>query len=144
METREASHYRSGLIERQARVSNAHQFRRQRARSVTDRVSTPCPLCPAACPLPLDVLLRIGAATAGQHRVSNALWTMLCFLFIGHLIPSLSANSRVYDSRHLQADCQEPGSAPLRNPTLGNRVWVTFTFLSTCTSVLMSNCLIKS
>ena len=27
---------------------------------------------------------------------------------------------RVYDSRHLQADCQEPGSG--RNPALGNRV----------------------
>jgi len=37
IETREASHYRSGVIERQARVSNAHQFRRQRARSVTER-----------------------------------------------------------------------------------------------------------
>jgi len=36
------------------------------------------------------------------------------------------AYRRVYDSRHLQADCQEPGS--LRNPTLGNRVWATFTF----------------
>jgi len=77
IETREASHYRSGVIERQARVSNAHQFRRQRARSVTDRVSAPCPLCPAACPLPLDVLLRIGAATIGQHHVSYALRTML-------------------------------------------------------------------
>jgi len=34
---------------------------------------------------------------------------------------------RVYDSRHLQADCQEPGSVP--EPTLGSRVWATFTFL---------------
>jgi len=33
---------------------------------------------------------------------------------------------RVYDSRHLQADCQEPGSAP--GPTLGNRVWATLPF----------------
>ena len=24
----------------------------------------------------------------------------------------MAANRRVYDSRHLQADCQEPGSAP--------------------------------
>jgi len=32
-----------------------------------------------------------------------------------------------YDSRHLQADCQEPGYQ-LRNPTLANRVWATFTF----------------
>ena len=36
----------------------------------------------------------------------------------------MAAYRRVYDSRHLQADCQEPGSAP----TLGNRVWATFTF----------------
>jgi len=32
---------------------------------------------------------------------------------------------RVYDTRHLQADRQEPGSP--RNHTLGNRVWATFT-----------------
>ena len=38
------------------------------------------------------------------------------------------AYRRVYDSRHLQADCQEPGS--LRNPTLDNRVWATFTYFS--------------
>jgi len=30
-----------------------------------------------------------------------------------------SNGSRVYDSRHLQVDCQDQ----LRNPTLGNRVW---------------------
>jgi len=36
----------------------------------------------------------------------------------------MAAYRRVCDSRHLQADCQEPGSAP--NPTLGNRVWATF------------------
>jgi len=33
---------------------------------------------------------------------------------------------RVYDSHHLQADCQEPGSALRDYPTLGNRVWATF------------------
>jgi len=38
----------------------------------------------------------------------------------------MSAYRRVYDSHHLQADCQQPGSAP--EPTLGNRVWATFTF----------------
>jgi len=32
-----------------------------------------------------------------------------------------AAYRRVYDSGHLQADCQEPGSVP--NPTLGSRVW---------------------
>jgi len=35
----------------------------------------------------------------------------------------MAAYRRVYDSRHLQADCQEPGSA------LANRVWATFTFI---------------
>ena len=34
----------------------------------------------------------------------------------------MAAYRRVYDSRHLQADCQEP----LRNLMLGNRVWATF------------------
>ena len=32
---------------------------------------------------------------------------------------------RVYDSRHLQADCQEPGDQ-LRNSTLGSRVRASF------------------
>jgi len=36
----------------------------------------------------------------------------------------MAAYRRVYDSRHLQADCQEPESAP--EPTLGNRVCATF------------------
>jgi len=36
----------------------------------------------------------------------------------------MAAYRRVCDSRDLQADCQEPGSAP--EPTLGNRVWATF------------------
>ena len=40
----------------------------------------------------------------------------------------MAAYRRVYNSRHLQADCQEPGSA--RNPTLCSRVWATFTFLA--------------
>jgi len=39
----------------------------------------------------------------------------------------MAAYRRVYDSRHLQAGCQEPRSAP-GNPTLGNRMWATFTF----------------
>jgi len=37
----------------------------------------------------------------------------------------MAAYRRVYDSRHLQADCQEPGLAP---EPFGNRVWATFTF----------------
>ena len=37
----------------------------------------------------------------------------------------MAAYRRVYDSCHLQADCQEQ---ELQNPTFGNRVWATFTF----------------
>ena len=40
----------------------------------------------------------------------------------------MAADRRVYDSRHLQADCQEPGQ--LQKPTLGNRVWATFSFFT--------------
>jgi len=40
----------------------------------------------------------------------------------------MAAYRRVYDSRHLHADCQEPGSAT-EPYTLGNRVWATFTYL---------------
>ena len=40
----------------------------------------------------------------------------------------MAAYRRVYDSHRVQADCQEPGSAP-EPYTLGNRVWATFTFL---------------
>jgi len=37
----------------------------------------------------------------------------------------MAAYRRVYDSRHVQADCQEPGSAPEPYAWL----WATFTFL---------------
>ena len=40
----------------------------------------------------------------------------------------MAAYRRVYVSRHLQADCQVPHQ--LWNPTLGTRVWATFTFLN--------------
>ena len=40
----------------------------------------------------------------------------------------MAAYRRVYDSRHLQADCQEPGSVP--EPYARNGVWATFTFFS--------------
>jgi len=39
----------------------------------------------------------------------------------------MAACRRVYDSHHLQADCQEPDQ--LRNRTLGNRVWRPLPFL---------------
>ena len=38
----------------------------------------------------------------------------------------MAAYRQVYDSRHLQTDYQEPGSAP--EPYVGNGVWATFTF----------------
>ena len=38
----------------------------------------------------------------------------------------MAAYRRVYDSRHLQADCKNRHQ--LRNPTLSIRVWATFTF----------------
>ena len=42
----------------------------------------------------------------------------------------MAAYRRVYDSRRLQADCQEPWSAP--EPFARYRVWTTFTlFLNT-------------
>jgi len=43
----------------------------------------------------------------------------------------MAAYRRVYDSRHLQADCQlrTAGSAP-EHYTLGIRVWATFTFFT--------------
>jgi len=43
---------------------------------------------------------------------------------------------RVYDSHHLQADWDQ-----LRNPTLGNRAWASFTFsVSVCLSVTNRYC----
>ena len=39
----------------------------------------------------------------------------------------MAAYRRVYDSRHLQADMPTTGYQ-VRNNTLGNRVWATFTF----------------
>ena len=41
----------------------------------------------------------------------------------------MAAYRRVYDLRHLQADCQELDW--LRQPTLGNRVRATYTFFHT-------------
>jgi len=40
----------------------------------------------------------------------------------------MAAYRRVYDSSHLQSDCQLRDQ--LRNPTLGHRVWATFTFFT--------------
>ena len=40
----------------------------------------------------------------------------------------MAAYCRVYDSHHLQADCQEPDQ--LWNPMLGNRVCATFYYLT--------------
>ena len=40
----------------------------------------------------------------------------------------MAAYHLVYDLRQLQADCQNRDQ--LRNHTLGNRLWATFTFLA--------------
>ena len=39
----------------------------------------------------------------------------------------MAAYRRVYDSRHLQADCQEPGSSPEPYARYSS-IWATFTF----------------
>jgi len=41
----------------------------------------------------------------------------------------MAAYRRVYDSRHLQAELTAKNRDQLRNPTPGNRVWATCTFL---------------
>ena len=46
----------------------------------------------------------------------------------------MAAYRQVYDSHHLQADCQEPGSAP--EPYARYRVWATFTFFKSRQNVL--------
>jgi len=43
------------------------------------------------------------------------------------LVESMPAYRLVYDSRHLQADCQEPGSAP--EPYVTSQVWATLYLL---------------
>jgi len=40
----------------------------------------------------------------------------------------MAAYRRVYDSHHLQADCQEPESAPEPYARRPNRVWAIITF----------------
>jgi len=46
----------------------------------------------------------------------------------------MTAYRRVYDSHHLRADCQNRDQ--LRNSTLGNRVWDTFTFTDSMRAAL--------
>ena len=44
----------------------------------------------------------------------------------------MTAHRQVYDSRHLQADCQEPGSAPepyVRQSSIGYIYFFTFDYL---------------
>ena len=47
----------------------------------------------------------------------------------------MAAYRRVYDSRHLQADCKNRDQ--LLNPTLNNRVSATFTFFSTINKICL-------
>jgi len=51
----------------------------------------------------------------------------------------MAAYRQVYDSHQLQADCQEPGSAPEPYARLGSRVWASFTFFCTEKSTI-SHC----
>ena len=63
-------------------------------------------------------LLRVAGVTVGLAKSNVNFVDMI-----------MAAYRRVYDLRHLQADCQEPDQ--LRNHTLGNRrVWATFTFFN--------------
>ena len=60
-------------------------------------------------------LLGVARVTAGLAESKSSasevttLWRYTNLLII---IIIINGNRRVYDSRHLQADCQEPGSAP--------------------------------
>jgi len=67
--------------------------------------------------------------TAHTHcaSVHQAAKLVAALLRVVGVTAGLAAYHRVYDSRHLQADCQELGSSP--EPTLDNRLWATFTFL---------------
>ena len=47
----------------------------------------------------------------------------------------MAAYRRVYDSRHLQADCKHRDQ--LRKPTLSNRVWATFIFFNHDTNMYL-------
>jgi len=84
--------------------------------------------------------VQIAAATLSGNRLSQTVHThrasvhqaaklVAVLLRVAGVTAGLaeSNGSRVYDSRHLQADCQVLGSAP--EHYLGDRVWATFTFL---------------
>ena len=42
----------------------------------------------------------------------NYVTVTLCIVLVVYARKVMAAYRRVYDSHHLQADCQEPGSAP--------------------------------
>jgi len=47
-----------------------------------------------------------------QTVLTQAAKQVAALLRVGRVTAAMAAYRRVYDSRHLQADCQEPGSAP--------------------------------
>ena len=54
-----------------------------------------------------------GSAPASVHQAAKLVAALLRVAGVtAGLAESNGSLSRVYDSRHLQADCQEPGSAP--------------------------------
>jgi len=74
--------------------------------------------------------------TVHTHRASvhRAAKLVAALLRVAGVTAGLAESNGSLPSHHLQADCQEPDQ--LRNPTLGNRVWVTFTFLLTFTNII--------
>jgi len=52
--------------------------------------------------------------TVHSHRASvhQAAKLVAALLMVARVTAGLATYRRVYDSRHLQADCQEPGSVP--------------------------------
>ena len=81
----------TGLRRRRARVQIADAT--LSSNSLRQTVHTHCASVHKTAKL-VATLLRVGGVTAGLEESNGSLYR------------------RVYDSRHLQADCQEPGSAP--------------------------------
>jgi len=80
-------------------------------------------------------LNSLGQTVHTRVSVHQAAKLVAALLRVAGVTAGLAAYRRVYDSRHLQADCQEPGSVP-QPYMLDNRVLATFTLLSHSLSFL--------
>ena len=59
-------------------------------------------------------VLTVHIYCASVHQAAKLVAALLRVVRVtAGLAESMAAYHRVYDSRHLQADCQEPGSAPV-------------------------------